>query len=313
MLKVIEKRRSVREYKHKVIHDDTMSELMSILDNQPDMYQDESVEFIFLKDGKQVYENMNIAADFKGETIKAPHYMVVLAEKKSHYLLIAGYLAEWFILHSTRLGIGTCWIETVNKSDQMKTMLNIESDKEMVGLIAMGYSKGGFKQKHNDSTSHIGRISPFTSLGYSNIELENSQESISLSKALNEIVFINNWGEKASMEILDQYGMSEVFYYMRMAPSWGNREPWKFIVSGEGILLLIERPNLVMDNEEDNSIVEIDAGIAMIYFEVAMHGEGMPGHWYFDCDTDKYEIPEDYFIAGCYAYKDSATKHNTFL
>jgi len=301
MLKVMEKRKSVHEYKHKSINEDTMQDLMSKLEERPDMHQAEDVDFVLLEDGKHVFENLKGADGINSDAIKAPHYMAVLAEKTSHYLMVAGYLAEWFILQATRLDIGTCWIETANMSDRLKNVLNIESSKQIVGLITMGYAKG----EHNNTdhnTSQIGRISPFTNLGYSNIETEVIHDYKVGSKSVDNIVYMNKWGRKSSVEKLKKYGLAEVFYYMRMAPSWRERQPWKFIVSGEYIVLLIDRSNLVMEDETENYIVEIDAGIAMIYFEVAMHCEGLPGHWMFDCDTTMYEIPENYFIAGCYTY-----------
>jgi hypothetical protein len=42
----------------------------------------------------------------------------------------------------------------------------------------------------------------------------------------------------------------------------------------------------------------------MLYFEVAMHDIGLPGHWNTDdlSDADKYQIPENCFIGGYYTF-----------
>ncbi|GKT31028.1 nitroreductase family protein, partial [Aduncisulcus paluster] len=68
---------------------------------------------------------------------------------------------------------------------------------------------------------------------------------------------------------------------------------------GTKIVLVIERDDRVDDRAE-----EVEAGIAMIYFEVAMHDIGLPGHWKTDdlSDADKYQIPENHFIGGYYTF-----------
>ena len=94
-------------------------------------------------------------------------------------------------------------------------------------------------------------------------------------------------------------GIDEVLYYMRLAPSWGNRQPWKFILDGEKIVLVIEKADKVSSHKE-----HIEAGIAMIYFEVAMHGQGLNGKWTIKCEEceNSYDLPEEYFIAGYFGY-----------
>jgi hypothetical protein len=61
----------------------------------------------------------------------------------------------------------------------------------------------------------------------------------------------------------------------------------------------MERDERVSDYSE-----EVEAGIAMLYFEVAMHDVGLPGSWKTDSleDTDKYDIPENHFVGGYYTF-----------
>jgi nitroreductase len=300
MLKVIEKRKSVREYKDKKIDTDVIKELNDILEKRPEIGT--TVEFSFIENGDKVFDALDGFAGYNGVMIKAPHYMAILSENKPNYLMESGYLAEWYSLHMAHKNIGTCWIELSNKSEQAKKMLGIESDKELIGILAIGYSKAEHHVSRIYDTTKGGSISPLTDLGYPNIDPVYSKGAVSGRKPIDEIVFMNNWGEKASIEKLEQFGLAEVFYYMRMAPSWGNRQPWKFLISGGKITLAIELDNPFTDSEDDRYISEIEAGIAMLYFEVAMHDEGMPGHWNFDCDANSLNIPEEYFVAGAYTY-----------
>lgn len=302
MLKVIEKRRSVREYKEKHIPANVIEGFKALLDKRPTLNLDENIKFLYIEDGASVYKALDGVAGYNGVMIEAPHYMAILSEKSSNYLKVAGYLAEWLILHMTKEDVGTCWIETANKSDKVKQLLEIESQKEIVGLIAMGYSKMEHRLSHIYDTSKSGSVSPLTDLGYPHIDPNYSKEPVSNRKSIEDIVYLNKWGNMASTEKLTDYGLAEVFYYMRMAPSWGNRQPWKFVVTGDQIILAIDGNNPYTEDANDQFIAEIEAGIAMLYFEVAMHDEGLPGHWNFECDSTDYEIPDTYFVAGCYTY-----------
>jgi len=302
MLKVIEKRRSVREYKDKHIAESVIKGFEELLENKPNLHMDEDVKFLFLEDGKSIYKALDGCAGYNGVMIKSPHYMAVLADKTTDYLKVSGYLAEWLILHMTKEDVGTCWLETADKSDEVKGLIGIESKKELICLIAMGYPKSDHRLSHIYDTSKSGSVSPLTELGYPNIDPQYSKEPVSNRKSVEDIVFMKKWDQKASVKQLSDYGLAEVFYYMRMAPSWGNRQPWKFIVSGERIVLAVDRDNPYTDDVKDPIIAEIEAGIAMLYFEVAMHDEGLPGHWHFECDASEFEIPETYFIAGIYTY-----------
>lgn len=300
MLKVIEKRKSVREYKEKQISNEVINELNGILLKRPEIGKE--VDFVYLEDGNKVFDDLNGFAGYNGVMIKAPHYMAILSENKPNYLIEAGYLAEWYSLQMAHRDIGTCWIELSNKNEEAKKMLKIDSDKEIIGILAMGYGKTEHHVSRIYDTTKGGSVSALTDLGYPNIDPSYSKGAVSGRKAINEIVYMKNWGEHATIEKLEQFGLVEVFYYMRMAPSWGNRQPWKFLISGEKIVLAIEINNPYTDSSDDQYISEIEAGIAMLYFEVAMHSEGMPGHWNLECDGNALDIPKEYFIAGCYTY-----------
>lgn len=300
MLKVIEERKSVREYKEKKIQADVINELNEVLETRPKM--GDAVEFKFMENGEMVYGMLDGFAGYNGVMIKSPHYMAILSEKNSNYLKISGYLAEWYSLNMARKDIGTCWIELANKSDKAKELLGIKSDKELIGILAMGYPKADHHVSRIYDTSKGGSISPLTDLGYPNIDPSYSKGAVSSRKPVDEIVFMNKWGEQTTIAKLEQFGLAEAFYYMRMAPSWGNRQPWKFIISGEKIVLAIETDNPYTENTDDRYVSEIEAGIAMLYFEVAMHDGGMPGHWNFNCDAEEMDVPKEYFVAGCYTY-----------
>lgn len=299
MLKVIEKRRSVREYKDKALSSKDLQAVMSYCDTYPKLSEKTDVAFKFLEDGSDVASKLDGVAGYSGVMIKAPHYLLVTASASETAYEAAGYAGEYVILNATKHNVGTCWIDGVGQSDKIKELLNISSDQLVIGLIALGYAQYEPRLAKIYDTNMEGSVSPLTDLGYPNIDPEYSKEPVSNRLSIEDISYLKKWGVAVNSEELQKRGYDQVFYYMRMAPSWGNRQPWRFVLDGTKIVLIMERDDRVDDRAE-----EVEAGIAMLYFEVAMHDIGLPGSWKTDdlADASKYEVPENHFIGGYYTF-----------
>ncbi len=299
MLKVMEKRRSVREYKDKAITSQDLQAVMGFCDTYPKLSESAEVEFVLLEDGAEIAEKLEGAAGYSGVMIKAPHYLLVLASGSEAAYKSAGYAGEYVILNVTKHDIGTCWIDGTQKSDEIKSRLSFESDKAVVGLIAFGYAKHEPRLSNIYDTDPEGSASALTDMGYPNINPSYSKEPVSNRMSIDEISYLKKWGVAVDSDELQKRGYDQVFYYMRMAPSWGNRQPWRFILDGTKIVLVMERDERVGNHSE-----EVEAGIAMLYFEVAMHDIGLPGSWNADDfnGSDKYDLPEGHFIGGYYTF-----------
>lgn len=303
MLKVMEKRRSVREYKEKIVTMEELDQLMRILETPVKLEADQAVELVFLEDGDMVYSALEGVAGYNGVMIKAPHYFAVLAEEKGHYLSDAAYLAEWFVLNATKLNLGTCWIEIMEKSDFAKRLLRLEDRRYLVALIAIGHPKAEHRVSNIFQGKPSGSLSPYTEAGYSDKNIEYAEEPVSARVSLEEIVYLKKWGQQADVTTLENYGLAEAFYYMHLAPSWGNLQPWRFVVDGQRILLAITKDNPYKEDSMDEPLAAVEAGIAMLYFQIAMHDLGLPGGWALDVDPGTCEVPDNYLIAGVYQYQ----------
>lgn len=303
MLKVMEKRRSVREYKDKTISMEDLDQLMRFLDAPAKLEMDQNVELLFIEDGDMVYERLNGVAGYHGVMIRAPHYFAVLAEEKGHYLQAAGYQAEWFVLNATKLDLGTCWIETIDKSTEVKSLLALEDRRQLVALIAIGHPRAEHRVANIFQGKATGGLSPYTETGYSDKSPEYAEEPVSARVSIEDLVYLKTWEGRTDVATLEAYGLAEAFYYMRLAPSWGNLQPWRFVIDGQRILLAISKENPYKDNCLDEELAAIEAGIAMLYFEVAMHDLGLPGGWTLDVSAAACNVPENYLIAGVYQYQ----------
>lgn len=292
--KIIKDRRSVREYKDKKVDKHLLEDLLMDLNNKRGLKEDIELDFQLIEDGEDAYEKLDGLVGYFGKVIKAPHYLYILSEAKDGYLENAGYFGESIVLRATELGLGTCWIEVSENIDKAKDALNIKKEGELVGLLAIGHPKkenkvsGIFSNKAKS-------ISPLTEFGYPNIDIKYSDAPVSERKSIEDIVYLKQWERRITAEELENRGMADVFYYMRLAPSWGNRQPWKFIIDGEKVVLAVAR-----DEKISEKVARIEAGIAMLYFELMSHEMGILGGWKLEKSENQYNIPEDFFVAGYY-------------
>lgn len=300
MLKIIEKRKSIRAYKNKPLSDAHVTVLLDLMNGAPGN-MGEGVSFQLVNaDENFDFTRIEGYVGYHGNVIKAPHYIVVLGENNTDAVKIGGYLGEWLVLQLTKLDIATCWMDIGENSMKVKEAFDIESEKMPLALIACGYSDDDRKLSNIYENPASGSLSALTKLGYPNIDVSFNNEPVSGRKSIVDIVFDKKWNNRLSLEDLQQRAMDEVFFYMRLAPSWGNRQPWQFILDGERILLVLEKSETIADKAQ-----LLDAGIAMLYFEVAMHSQGMPGKWSLDIsnvDESQYGIPAGFVVAGAYGF-----------
>lgn len=234
MLKVMEKRRSVREYKDRMISMEELDQLMRILEQPIVLAEGQKAELLFIEDGEMVCRALEGVAGYHGVMIKAPHYFALLADDQPHSLTHAAYLAEWFVLNATKLNLGTCWIETIDKSDTAKRLLQLEDHKRLVALIAIGHPKAEPRLSNIFKGKEGAGLSPYTETGYSETNPEYAQAPVSARLSIEEIVYLKQWGQPATVETLETYGLAEAFYYMRLAPSWGTCSPGASCWTGSG-------------------------------------------------------------------------------
>lgn len=295
-LKLAEMRRSTREFKQKKLSEKDQQYVFDQLESLPMIGDNASVEFRFISDGASVAYHLEGLAGYFGMMIYAPHYIALLCGENDVCNKITGYLGEWFVLNALKQGIGTCWIE-IKDSDAVKSILRIESPKKIAALIAVGYSKKELQQSNFYNVTKGGSLSTLTDLGYPNINAYETKAPVSIRKSITEFVYLNNWGNLARIEDLENLGIHEALFYMRLAPSFENRQPWVFVLKNDEIDLCVEKSDRI-----PMTIQGIDAGIAMLYFEVGLHDSGIKGRWDFSDFQAEYDIPENYKGVGRYKY-----------
>lgn len=233
---IISEIKSVRLYKKEDVDPGLFKELLEYFDRSKRLFDDIEVEVI-RKNRDEVYEQLKDSAGYNNRMIEAPHYLVFLSEEKDYYIENAGYRVQDLMLKAWSLGIASCWI-TFGDGEEIKKKIGIDSDKKLAALIALGYenpqSKVLYEKGKYNTSSNVLVIE------------DNTSERL----GIRDLVFTNEWGEKADPDELVNYGLLEGFFYGILAPSYKNRQPWRFIVDRGTVVLALKKDIYVTEYEE---------------------------------------------------------------
>ncbi|MBI5559714.1 MAG: nitroreductase family protein [Deltaproteobacteria bacterium] len=143
----LNRRRSVREFMDREIEEEKLSRFLDVLRNAQGAANRQPRHFIVVKGEKR--EGFNRV--FTKEGFKnAPLCIVACAEPdkawvrkadRTNYAWVDTTIAiTEMIAASSAEGIGTCWVAAIDPA-QVKTILDIPENIEVVAVIAMGYPK----------------------------------------------------------------------------------------------------------------------------------------------------------------------------
>lgn len=281
---LIENKTSVREYLDKKISEKEQAELKSFFDTGNRLDSAIKLEIVLLEK-EQVYQKLAGYAGYHGIMLAAPLYALVLSEKKEHFIENVGFIGEQLCLKAFSMGIGSCFI-TFPDSDGVLSKLSIQTDKEVAALIALGYGK-----KQKNLLFHTTKVGG----NYAKTEFFKQEKGTDIHFSVEDYVYKQRWGEKASLQELSDRGILDAFRCAISAPSTLNRQPWRFLLDGEKVVLVIERDSIASSYEE-----KMDIGIVMYYFKAAAEESLFSLQWDFCVPKKDYGIPEEFYpVAVC--------------
>ena len=275
---IISEIKSVRLYKKDQVDTKLFDELKQYYEQGKRLVDDIEVGVI-RRSRDEVFDKLKDSAGYNNRMIEAPHYLIFLSEEKDHYIENAGYRAQDIMLKAWSLGIASCWI-TFKDGEEIKKKLGIDSDKKLVALIALGYEDPQNKVLYEKGSKYN------TS---SNVKLV--EDNVSERLGIRDLVFSKEWGEKADPDELVNYGLLEGFFYSILAPSYKNRQPWRFIVDNGTVVLAVKKDIYVTEYEE-----KIDTAVIMLYFDAIIESTLYDIKGKFGKPEKDYKVPDDYKI-----------------
>ncbi len=289
MIKLMEKRKSCRDYKNKKLKREDVNKVNDFISSYTlNDYKD--LDVVVEYDGDMIYNKLNGISGYNGVMVKAPQYIIIYSLKKDEEYRKAGFVGEKLIVSMLGENIDSCWID-VNNPEMATEALGRKHDKEIVALIAFGYSSERTFVNRIFKTAK-GSASDVKKRGYRDNNFDVSVSS-SDRNVTTDYIYVDKWGKEITPSELSRRGLDNVYHYIQYAPSHGNRQPWKFIIcSGEMVITIRKNENIV--NRSEN----LEGGIAMFYLYIAMTESGYSGDWNYSDSENKYDVPDDYRIIG---------------
>jgi len=132
----ISKRRSFRSFIQTPLSEDIMDGLVDFISALEPPAEDIDWNF----DTLPYIDMVRICSREPG--VKAPHYLVLRAERKLFSLQMSAYIGEMAVLYLTDLGIGTCWLGNLSVDPNQ----DFPDSLPFVAAIAFGHSDESFRE-----------------------------------------------------------------------------------------------------------------------------------------------------------------------
>lgn len=246
MTNFLKNRKSVREFKNKKVDSKVLDEVKFYLNALEKEESNGNIKFNMYEYGEKLYNDLKGIGGYSGVMIESPHYIELeLLNNQENSIIYGGYYMEKLISKLNNLGLDTCWVSIDGVDKETKKAILGESIGEVNYLLAIGYSKPR---------------NPFIA------------ETFSERIGVEDLVFDGQVGKPMTMDDLENRGLSDLFYYVRFAPSAKNKQPWRFILDDNKVTLLLE-------NKLGEDLNLMDAGIIMYYFEALAETIGIKSKW----------------------------------
>lgn len=156
MIKEIEARRSIRKYAAKPVEDEKLNELLESARLAPSGSNTQPWHFIVIKSESTRQKLAEVSHNQKW-MLSAPVFIVCVGDVRTRIddkdiyvdenspeeevkqtIRDTAIAVEHIMLDADNLGLGTCWVGWFRQKD-IRPVLNIPSDKYVVGVITVGY------------------------------------------------------------------------------------------------------------------------------------------------------------------------------
>ena len=179
-----------------------------------------------------------------GRVAGAPAYIAFVGRMDSPQVQEAtGYTGEGIILEATALGLATCWVGGFFRPQAVRSQIEIRDLEKVLSITPVGYAPREKTRQEKIMSGVVGsrRRRPLSSLVAGGIEAP--------------------W-------------MGAALEAARLAPSARNRQPWRFRIEKDAVIL-------AADKAFSRSAISkrLDCGIAMLHFELGALASGVAGKW----------------------------------
>lgn len=280
IMDIVARRHSVRSYQPTPLSADALQAIMESGARSRPLFPQIGLRFIRIEDGPAFIKEHGGALRSYGRILGAPHYVAVVSEATPGYMVNAGFRTEQLILRATQVGVGTCWLGGAYRRQDVGQMLNVATDEQVVALTPLGYPAGGARDIASRAikllTPRQGKRHP-----------------------LEKLVFAGEWGVPPGPILDDRPALRDMLEAARLAPSWVNSQPWRFVLREADLVIAVSRPA----GQNELPYFLLDGGIAMSHISLVAAERGLAGAWTLDdavlIQTQRAcRVPDEHTILG---------------
>ena len=145
--KIIRERHSVRSYLDKKIESHKVKILEELIAN---INQEHNLHIQLILNDKNTFEKYIL---HYGKLKNAKNYIALIGKKDKNLHKKIGYYGEMIVLKAQEIGLNTCWVAGTYHKKSVSASIN--SDEELVCIIAIGYGEGNGNTRKSKSISSV--------------------------------------------------------------------------------------------------------------------------------------------------------------
>ncbi len=142
-LEFLKRRRSIRMFQNKMIPDDEIEMILKAARWTPSASNRQPWQFIVIKD-KELLKTLSKITIYGYFMAQAPVAIAIvgkISESPNWYIQDTTLASMSIILMAWSLGIGTCWIGSLDR-EKTKELLNLDKKDYLLTVLPLGYIKG---------------------------------------------------------------------------------------------------------------------------------------------------------------------------
>ena len=191
-------------------------------------------------------------------------------KKEEHFEIAFGYSFEKACLYVQSLGIGTVMLAASLSRSTFEKAMNVQRDEVLPTASPVGYPAEKRSIRENLMRKGL-----------------KADERIAFGK----LFFEGSFDKALTKEAAGEY--AEALEMARLAPSAGNKQPWRAVVDGSRVHFYEQKS---MKDSALGDIQKVDVGIALCHFDLVMEESGASGRFLFE--DPQIKVPENvYYIA----------------
>jgi nitroreductase len=294
----IEQRHSIRRYDGRPVPREIVQQVTQAGRNAVALCPEIATRWYIVWEGSVLAKHLSGPAGVYGIFTSAPHYVIAVSEERPGFMENMGFRMEQLILQATAVGLGTCWIGGLFTEETLQHFIpDLGHNERIMAITPLGYAD----------------LSPRANLARRVIRW--GTELLGRRKSSPEVVsqdiWLVPWNEQDEI-------LSWIFYLTRLAPSWGNTQPWHFVVDEQRVIATVNNTPQKGNVREGKAYYRMDGGIAMCHFYLAAQAARWPTDqvnppgWRVPTQAERsylrsrYRIPKTHEILGVYPTAEPA-------